>query len=87
MSEKIASTRADALLEGEELWRAAMLYAYRSLPSSELEKLLAFAESDAGRWYHETVWKSAREALHAISVEAQAEIAEQISRLPASDAP
>ena len=84
--EKIVSTRADTLVEGVELWRSAMLYTYRSLPISGLRELLAFAESDAGRWYHETVWKSSTEALAAISIETQAVIAARISQ-PTPDAP
>ena len=72
--DKIAAQRAEALAESAERSHAAVLYRYRSLPSSELRELLRFVESDAGQWYHQTLWKSAKAALVEIADAAHAEI-------------
>jgi hypothetical protein len=84
---KIVSTRADALVEGKEMWRAAVLYTYRSLPISELEKFLGFADSAAGRWYYETIWKSSQETLDALSTKTHAAVVAAIAHPAPPGAP
>lgn len=55
---------------------ANFLYTYRSLSDDELERYLAFAESDSGRRYHRTVFK----ALQKIQHDAALHIAQEVGR-------
>ena len=74
----VRSQRGTAIADSAERSRAAVLYAYRSLTRAELGELLAFARSEAGQWYYETIWKSAHATLLQLADEAHAEIAAEV---------
>ncbi len=84
---KIASTREAAFAEGRGMSVASLLYTYRTLSISELAGFVEFAESDAGRWYHEAVWGSTQEALAAVALKLQQQVVAEIESLEAPSAP
>ena len=84
--EQILATRAQAIVDGEELSVASMLYAYRNLPDADLRGLVEFAESDAGRWYHDTVWSSAHEALQAAAQRLREAVLADVAKMEAARA-
>lgn len=86
LRQRVDGQRAQLRPAMREATRLSFLYAYRELPDGDLERYIAFLETDAGAWYNRTLGGALVGALTASATDLGHSLREALETAPASRA-